>query len=334
MSKSSGYKKSGSYTNPHSKNQHYKKQTKKFESMKYEENKKQKSETLNTYKKETTKKKPYKVVTDSMYGKVCKPIKNGNIKQISRTKKDSAKIFLNTDEFNTLCIELPVCMKPFHILSKQSKQLIINFINANNWVIPLLIQKIVVNDPSIAMIILDKKNRGEQSKVSFDRSSPFIKALFKRLLRHNFSNGKYYKHYEWCFKPRDVFFYRRKEENIKGGKSYHWYFCMNIADLYDCKAAFDKEFYNYIPYSLTINQLIYTNIKNNIESEYTYPLNSRLAILSTMSFAKYPISSYHKVKYVMYINNKHKFDKVKKEEEYCAGNFHKVVIKEIPLSTS
>ena len=331
MGKSSG-KRSGSYTNPRSREQHYKKQNRKFEDMKYQESKKQKDETIITSKKVSSKKKPYKVVTNSMYGKVCKPSKKDNIKQLPRSKKDSAKIFLATDEFKTLCIEIPVCMKLFHRLSKQSKQLIVNFINANNWVIPLLEQKVVVSKYSLLTLEMAKFVSDGTARIEFTTKSPFIKELFKSLLRHNFSKCKYYQDYKHWYQPRDVFFYKREEKDFKG-KKIHWYFCMNIADLYDCKAAEDKQTSHSIPYSLTINHLIYTGIKNEVESEYSYPVNSRLAILSTIRYAKYPISSYHKVKYVMYINNKHKFDKIKKEEEYLPENFNKVVIKEIPIST-
>lgn len=307
MSKTSGRNRNGSYTNPRSKDRSRKEHDKKIENQKYQQssNNKENKKSINNEKKKI------KVKMSSTYGKVCR-------------KTPEAKTIISTDDFINLHIEIPVTMKLFNRLSKQSKTLIYNFINANPWSWDLFIQKCLNHDKLHKLF--------KKYKIDVPISIGFINKhitdyLCKELTKRNFNKGRYYSSLD-TFGLHDVFFYK---VNHKLSKTTQWFFCINLSDFYDSYAAKCKQEHKGIPYQLTINHLIYNNIDKNVEPESSYPNGSRIAFSSGVTGTKYPIQPIHSVKYVLFNNDKNKRKAMeKKSDSYENNRFNKIVIKEIP----
>jgi hypothetical protein len=152
--------------------------------------------------------------------------------------------------------------------------------------------------------------------------------LCKELTKHNFNKGCYYSSLT-NFKSHDVFFYKVVH---RLNKTTQWFFCMNLSDFYDSYAAKCKQEHKCIPYQLTINHLIYTDIDKNVEPGSSYPNGSRIAFASSGG-TKYPIQPVHNVKYVLFNNDKNKRKAMDKDSRsYVNQQFDKIVIKEIPIN--
>ena len=158
-----------------------------------------------------------------------------------------------------------------------------------------------------------------------------IKIMLKKIIKHNFNHGQFFKIILKDLTPRDVFFCKKDSAN---GKK-EWAFVMNLADLYDSYAAYYKQQHGNIPYSITINHLIYKNTDHRKESNVgNYgSINSRFAFINInrYSYIPHPIPYNLGVKYILYINNKNKRKAMDKNYDYIEHQFNKVVIKEIPL---
>ena len=308
MSKTSGRNRNGSYTNPKSKDRSRKEHAKKIENQKYQQSSNNKENKKSTNNNE---KKKIKVKMSSTYGKVCR-------------KTPEAKTIISTDNFTNLHIEIPVTMKSFNRLSKQSKTLIYNFINANPWTWDLFIQKCLDHDKLHKLI--------KKYKIDAPISLSFINKhvvdyLCKELTKRNFNKGRYYSTLT-TYKLHDAFFYKVEH---KLSNTSQWFFSMNVSDLYDSYAAKCKQEHKCIPYQLTINHLIYKDVDTNVEPESSYPNGSRIAFTSGMTGTKYPIQPMVGVKYVLFNNDKNKRKAMDKDSKsYVNQQFDKIVIKEIP----
>ena len=280
-----------SYSNPKSKARSRKEHSKKIENKQYQSSSKQMN------KKSENKK--VKVKTTSTHGKVCR-------------KLPEAKTIITTDYFNELYIEIPVVMKWYHRLSKKSVQLIVNFFISNTWALEIFRQK-------YSEYFVEKYKYTDEN----------IKHMLKRIIKHNFNHGKFFKYNLSDLTKRDVFFYKTIFSNGKKG----WAFVMNVEDLYDSYAAYYKQANGKIPYSIKINHLIFKNTDFYKEKNIGYGDNIRFifTVVINNNCISTPISYNLGVKYVLYINNKNKRKAMDKNCNYIEHQFNKVVIKEIPL---
>lgn len=279
-----------SYSNPKSKARSRKEHSKKIENKQYQSSKQMNKKSEN---------KKNKVKTPSTYGKVCK-------------KLPEAKTIIDTDYFNKLYIEIPVVMKWYHRLSKKSVQLIVNFFISNTWALEIFRQK-------YSEYFVEKYKYTDEN----------IKYMLKRIIKHNFNHGKFFKYNLSDLTKRDVFFYKTIFSN---GKK-RWIFVMNVEDLYDSYAAYYKQVNGKIPYSIKINHLIFKNTDFKKEKNIGYNDNIRFifTVVINNNCISTPIFYNLGVKYVLYINNKNKRKAMDKNCNYIEHQFNKVVIKEIPL---
>ena len=169
-----------SYSNPKSKARSRKEHSKKIENKQYQSSTKQMNK-----KSASNENKKYKVKMSSMYGKVCK-------------KLPEAKTIIDTDYFNELYIEIPVVMKWYHRLSKKSVQLIVNFFISNTWALEIFRQK-------YSEYFVEKYKYTDEN----------IKYMLKRIIKHNFNHGKFFKYNLSDLTKRDVFFYKTIFSNGK-----------------------------------------------------------------------------------------------------------------------
>ena len=283
-----------SYSNPKSKARSRKEHSKKIENKQYQTSVKQMNK-----KSVKTENKKVKAKTPSTYGKVCR-------------KLPEAKTIIDTDYFNKLYIEIPVVMKWYHRLSKKSVQLIVNFFTLNPWALEILRQK--YNE-----YFIEKYKHTDEN----------IKHMLKRIIKHNFNHGKFFKYNLTSLTQRDVFFYKKIFSNGKKA----WTFVMNVEDLYDSYAAYYKQVNSKIPYSIEINHLIFKNTDFEKEKNIGYGDNIRFifTVVINNNCISNPIPDNLGVKYVLYINNKNKRKAMDKNYNYIEHQFNKVVIKEIPL---
>lgn len=284
-----------SYSNPKSKARSRKEHSKKIENKQYKSSAKQ----INK-KSENKENKKYKVKMSSIYGKVCK-------------KLPEAKTIITTDYFNELYIEIPVVMKWYHRLSKNSKQLIVNFFTENQWALEILRQK-------YSEYFVEKYKHIDEN----------IKHMLKKIIKHSFNHGKFINIDKFNgLISRDIFFYKNKFSN----KKTKWFFVMNVEDLYDAYAAYYKQVKGNIPYSIKINHLIYKNTykENDIGSYGNMNMRFIFTIVNNTDCISKPIPDNLGVKYILYINDKNKRKAMDKNYDYVKQQFNKVVIKEIPL---
>lgn len=339
MGKNSGRNAGGSYSNPNSRARSRKEYEKKHNvtttysssngskkrntSNKKPSNEKIKVQTATMYGAHTDKDgNVVDNLTGKVYGKAKTPrSKVYNTSEESRKidyrkpKKPEAKIIISTNNFNDLYIELPIHMGHFHKIGKQSKKLIYNFFEMNSWCIPYLNDKIT-------------SFRGQLPKS--------MEKMLKIITKHNFDKKKYYFDFSNLdvlnIANKDLFFYKTKHPTTK---KVQWRLRINVAAFYDSYAEHCKRNGYSIPYSIHINHLIYEDVFADIEPDATYPMNSRMAFVVSMNGAVQPIEPYHKVKYVLFNNDKNKRKAMDKKlnKDYINNQFNKIVIKEIPMST-
>ena len=327
-----------SYSNPKSKARSRKEYSKKIDNKRYRSSDKQPSR-----KSESNEPKKVKVKMSSTYGKVCR-------------KYPEAKVFVHTNSFKHLYIEIPIRLNWRRRLTTSSAYLISNFFITNPWAMKYLEQKYNLDmywsKLNKSFLKCLKRKNSIAGIVMFHL---VIKKIFNSFIKHNFNNKKYLRSmYEWP-SNKGIVFYKYKKP---GSNKSLWFVNFSINDMYDTYASFCKNNGEKIPYSLQINHLIYNRYnmktkepfkkhdhykqifgnesKNDSQLAFVYGnVDIVTDSLSNINSEQKVIPKNLGVRYKLYINDKNKRKAMDKSSQtYKDNQMHKIVIKEIPLAAT